>query len=406
MFTMQGKYASAVIMTELCDEATQQQIATFLNHPASQGSNVVIMPDTHAGAGCVIGLTMTLTDLIIPNLVGVDIGCGVEAYKLSSVSHSKVDFADVDKWIHEVIPTGGTVREKVADWESSIKDGSKLSAAVQATVNKLATDPKIKIDERRVYHSIGTLGGGNHFIEIDIDHNGDYWLVMHTGSRNFGYKIAMYHQNRAKEYISKKYNGASAYNTLEFLPLDEGGSEYLADMKIAQKYAEANRHVIAQEIVHGYFGNALDEVACIKSVHNYISFDDKILRKGAIVANANEKCIIPLNMRSGCLLCTGKGNKSWNMSAPHGAGRTMSRGEAHRTLSVEDFVNEMMEGKIYTSCVGKNTLDEAPAAYKDPAMIMRSITGTVTINDHILPVYSFKDATGGYDKKTKAREND
>ncbi len=407
MFTMRGKHSEATIMTNECDEITQQQLMNFLSHPAFKGSKIVIMPDCHAGAGAVIGTTMKIGEYVCPNIVGVDIGCGLDAYNLGQ--QDDLDLPHFDKFVHDEIPTGGSVRQQAASWPDLVEGGKNLLRDVESLTKRVNQHPRIDLDLGRVMKSIGSLGGGNHFIELDRDDNGDTWLVLHSGSRNFGYRVAFYHQQKAKEYMLEKYEGASAYKNLEYLPVNGGGNSYIQDMRVAQMYAEVNRRIIAQIILEGYFGEPICDVEdaghVVRSVHNYISFHDWILRKGAITAFEGEKCIIPLNMLEGCLLCTGKGAEDWNNSAPHGAGRLMSRSEARRSLSLEEFEQIMKDAGIYSSCIGKSTLDEAPGAYKDPDFIKDSIGDTVTIDCHMKPIYIYKDTTGGRDRKTGKKDH-
>ena len=247
---------------------------------------------------------------------------------------------------------------------------------------------KLELDVYDVLCQLGTLGGGNHFIEVNRDPEDNYWLVIHSGSRNFGLKIATYYQDKAKELMKKMFIEKEEYKNLEFLPLDMGGSEYIEAMKIAQGFASSNRKLMAKMILEGVFSLDMDQVEQIESVHNYINFEDNVVRKGAISAQIGQRVVIPLNMRDGSLIGVGKGNPKWNFSAPHGAGRVLSRKKAKETLTMEEYQNEM--SGVYTSCINKDTLDESPMAYKDKTLIMESIGETVDIEFQMKPVYNFK----------------
>jgi RNA-splicing ligase RtcB len=374
MFTLKGKYASAQLMTnQEVEQEAITQIYSVLNHPAFKDAKIVIMPDVHAGAGCVIGFTQTLNNYIIANLVGVDIGCGIDAYNLGP---QQVDFELFDKFVRENIPSGFSIRGKPLI----------LPQQLQEQIKKICDKIK-KADEIRALASVGTLGGGNHFIELNQDPDGNVWLVIHSGSRKFGLDIAIYHQQRAKALMKEMFIG-DAYKTLEFLPIDKGGQEYLDDMQAAQDYARISRRCMANILCENYFGMDAGYVEQVRSVHNYINFVDKIVRKGAISAHKGDRVIIPLNMRDGSIIAKGKGNSQWNFSAPHGAGRVMSRKKAKAQLTVEEFEEEM-EG-IWTSCINKDTLDEAPMAYKNKQVILDTIEETAEIQFIMKPIYNFK----------------
>lgn len=389
MFVINGKHAHAKIMTDQgLDETTMSQLYNLINHPMSKGTKIAIMPDVHAGKGCVIGYTQTLSKWVCPNLIGVDIGCGVEAFKLGLID---VDFPAFHKFLVKRIPTGSHTHPRVVDFSKYRVSGDKrLLKQVERVVQRINSDPKLKITQEYAENSLGSLGGGNHFIELDKDSEGNIWLILHSGSRNFGYKTAAYHQNRAKELMVSTFQGA-AYKGLEFLPLDQGGQQYLDDMLTAQFYAEINRTTMINIILQDFFKQ--EALEAIKSVHNYISFEDKIVRKGAIQAHLHQDVVIPLNMKDGVILGKGKGDPDWNMSAPHGAGRVMSRSQAKRELDADEFVKEMEEAGVYSECVGKKTLDEAPAAYKDAGEIIDAIGDSVHIIEHMKPVFAFKDTT-------------
>lgn len=388
MITITGKYNTACVMlkdeSEL-EEKTKEQISNFLDNPAFGDTHIAIMPDCHAGAGAVIGFTMKMNKYVIPNVVGVDIGCGIVAVRLDGVD--KIDFTDLDKAIHR-IPSGFSKypNDKSGDDKPYNRNISALEDIVNTSqVMRLTGTIGCKYDD--VICSLGTLGGGNHFIEINQDNEGNYWAVIHSGSRNFGLRIANYFQGKAKELLKDLFID-EAYKNLEFLPLERGGYEYLEAMSLAQKYAKLNRRLMLEQIVERYFGLHIKELPVVESVHNYIDLDNKIIRKGAIAAYEGDEVIIPLNMRDGSIIGIGKSNKQWNNSAPHGAGRILSRTKAKESVSLTDY-EKSMEG-IYTSCINKNTLDEAPMVYKDKDMIIDAIKDAVDIKFIMKPVYNFK----------------
>lgn len=374
MLTLKGKYNSANIFIDLIDEVTQKQIQSMLSHPAFGNSYIAIMPDTHAGKGSVIGFTMSMNKYIIPNIVGVDIGCGIEAINLGK---DYIDLEELDKFIKNNVPSGYKVHN---NYQFSMKNEDSYS------IKEICY--KLNLEFHRVFCSIGTLGGGNHFIEVDQAPNGDKWLVIHSGSRNFGLQVAKYHQQKAKDLMKKLFIDEGAYKDSEFLPLDMGGENYLEDMKVAQLYAQVNRNAMFDTLVSGFFKKECYALERVSSVHNYINFEDKIIRKGAIQANDGQRCIIPFNMRDGVAICKGKGSKKYNNSAPHGAGRILSRNKAKSILKLEDY-RKSMEG-IYSTTVTKNTLDEAPMVYKDMQLILDNIEETVDVEFLMKPIYNFK----------------
>ena len=362
MFELEGKYGTAKVFADRVEQTAMEQIQNLLNTPLAEDSQICIMPDCHAGAGCTIGLTMTIADKICPNLVGVDIGCGVIAARIQGVD--RIDFETLDNVIRKYVPSGFSIHE-------------------EASYAELQDQPlhcKDSIDMYRAMRSVGTLGGGNHFIEIDKDSSGNFWLVIHTGSRKFGLDIANYYQRLAKETC----NETSIPKELAYLEGDNA-ENYLNDMKMAQKYAIMNRSYILRQICDN-MGWMFDE--SFTTEHNYIDFEGNILRKGAVRANHSEKLIIPMNMRDGSLICIGKGNDDWNCSAPHGAGRLMSRSEAKKTLDLDDF-KKSMEG-IYTTCVSEETIDESPDVYKPLDSITRHLNQTAGVIDMLKPAYNFK----------------
>ena len=400
MIELQGKYASALVYTDVVDSESISQVINLLNQPYVAGSRVRMMPDIHAGAGCTIGTTMTITDKVCPNLVGVDIGCGMETIR---IREKHIEMQQLDKLIRREIPSGFEIRNKPHRYAKEI-DLEALHCAKY-------------VDLLRAEKSIGTLGGGNHFIEADRDDEGNLYIVVHSGSRHLGLQIANYYQNAAykalttyspeeieAEIAKLKAQGrhAEIQKTLKELktkpvhipkPLAyvEGEllRQYLDDMRIAQRFAMLNRKAMLDVIVKG-LGVHVEEQ--FTTIHNYIDTDYGILRKGAVSARAGEKLLIPINMRDGSLICIGKGNEDWNCSAPHGAGRLMSRGEAKQSFTVSEFKRQM-EG-IYTTSVGQGTLDECPMAYKSMADIVDNIGPTADILTVIKPVYNFKAGQG------------
>ncbi|MBQ7886103.1 MAG: RtcB family protein [Clostridia bacterium] len=355
MIELYGKYAQAKIFTDVVDQDAISQVIGMLNQPVMQGSRVRMMPDIHAGAGCTVGTTMTVKDRICPGLVGGDIGCGMEVVRLRE---SEMDLKKLDEVVRANVLSGAATRKGAHRFAGEI-DLSKLICA--KTVN-----------QDRAYGSIGTLGGGNHFIEANQDEDGHLYIVIHSGSRYLGKEVARYYEQAG---------GGKAFAYVEGELLEQ----YLHDMKIAQRYAGLNRQAMMDVIVRGMGLHVEEQFA---TVHNYIDMEHMVLRKGAVSAQAGERLIIPINMRDGSLICTGKGNEDWNCSAPHGAGRLMSRSQAKQTFTVEEY-QEQMAG-IYTTSVGRSTLDECPMAYKSMADIADNIGETATINAVIRPIYNFK----------------
>lgn len=400
------------IFTTNIEQEAIKQIDELLEQEPFKNCKVRIMPDVHSGKGCVIGFTADLGNKIIPNIVGVDIGCGMLCVELGNID---LNLEKLDKIINEFIPAGRNIREK---------EIFKLE-----NIEKLHCFRELK-ETNKFNKAIGTLGGGNHFIEIDIDDEKNKYLVIHTGSRNLGKQVAEYYQNLAielcsgkEEFHNKKYKLIETYkkqgkkseiqkaikelekeykNNKPNLPKDlcylEGKYRdmYLHDMKICQEYASLNRLQIAKEILMNYFQlTYIPEIDYppimnnrFETIHNYISFEDNIVRKGAISAHKGEKVIIPINMRDGSIIAIGKGNNDWNQSAPHGAGRIMSRIKAKNIFQLEDFVKSM-EG-IYTTSISEETIDEAPFVYKPIQEIIDNIQDTVEILKIIKPIYNFK----------------
>lgn len=412
---LKGKYNTAKVFTDNVDGATISQIINLCNQPMFKDSNIRIMPDCHAGKGCTIGTTMTITDKVIPNLVGVDIGCGMATLDLHLVDLENIDLNKLDNVIRKYIPHGFNTHEKSREKILKEKYGLDLE--------KLHCKNSVNID--RAYKSVGSLGGGNHFIEIDKTNEGKLYLTVHTGSRGLGKQVAEYYQKQAIKYCSKKYGKDLTSHIIadlkskgqEYLiektikeykystkkPVDDLCyledklmAHYLHDMLIAQRFAVVNRILIIADMIYNYsdreiaFRSILDDVdeKIIECIHNFIEPTDKILRKGAISAYKDELVIIPINMRDGVILGKGKGNPDWNNSAPHGAGRILSRSQAKQSISLEEFEESMKD--VFTTCVGQSTLDEAPQAYKPIEDIVNNIGDTVEIIDIMKPIYNFK----------------
>ena len=397
MIGLNGKYNSAKVFTDVIEQDAIAQIIAFCNQPVSAGEQIRIMPDVHAGAGCTIGTTMTITDKGIPNLVGVDIGCGMETVRLKE---KHIELQKLDKLIYEKIPSGFSIREKPHRYNEKI-DLDELYCIKH-------------IDPLRAEKSIGTLGGGNHFIEADKGEDGSIYIVIHSGSRHLGVEVAKYYQNEAYRRLNKssdkemneliarlkaegkqkqiqselkKVENTKTTDVPKHLAYCEGElfEQYIHDMKIVQEFAMLNRQAMMDEIIKGMHVHVAEQFT---TVHNYIDTDTMILRKGAVSAQAGEKLLIPINMRDGSLICTGKGNPDWNCSAPHGAGRLMSRSQAKQSFTVSEF-KKQMDG-IYTTSVNAQTLDECPMAYKSMEDIVDNIGDTVEINEVIKPIYNFK----------------
>lgn len=376
MIQLKGKYNFANVFIDEIDKTTEEQIREFLNQPMFKDAYIAIMPDCHRGVGSCIGFTMKINDYIIPNLIGVDLNCGIETYNLGKID---INFKEFDDFVRKNIPTGFKIHDRIVE---------PVTLRLLCSLLLRKTCKKTNQEIYRVLRSLGTLGGGNHFIEINEDEFQNKWLTIHTGSRNFGHKIATYYQNKAKELIKKMFI-KDIPKGLEFLTKETGGKEYLNDMLIAQEYAKWNRFCIAQILIKKYFKQKIENIESIKSVHNYVDLEAKIIRKGAISAQKGERCIIPFNMRDGVAICKGKGSSEYNFSAPHGAGRVMSRKKAKETLNLEKF-KKSMKG-IWSSTINKETLDEAPNVYKRKEDIIKNITETVDIEFFMRTIYNFKD---------------
>ena len=405
MLEIKGKMNTAICYAKVIEDVAIEQIKRMCDYELTAGNKVRIMPDVHAGKGCTIGTTMTVTDKVCPNIVGVDIGCGMYTVKLADKS---LDFEKIDEACHYV-PSGRNV------W-----DGRRERFDIQ----ELKCYRALK-DTKRLARSLGTLGGGNHFIEIDKAADGTHYLVIHSGSRNLGKQVAEIYQQFAidlhagkedyfirREEIIRTYKEAGRRVEIQDA-LKELAKEYTAktpdvpedlcwlygsflgnylhDVEICQRFACRNREIMAETILER---TGMSKEEAFHTIHNYIDTDEMILRKGAIAAHKGERVLIPINMRDGSVIAVGKGNPEWNYSAPHGAGRIMSRGKAKETLSLEEY-RASMEG-IYTTSVNESTLDEAPMVYKSLDDILDVINEAVDIVDIIKPVYNFK---AGEDEK-------
>ena len=389
MIIHKGKYNEAIIMVDDLDQETISQIYSFLNHPAFAKGHIAIMADAHAGAGSCIGFTMKMNEYVIPNVVGVDIGCGVLAINLGyPLFEGKKDFEHLDHFIKQNIPSGFNIRSVSDRMPNNKKPEDMFDKKLLREIREVVKTTRQDI--QRVKGSVGTLGGGNHFIEVDhCEETGMDWLLVHSGSRNFGLRVANHYQSKAKDLLKKLFVGSDAYKGLEYLPLDMGGDEYIEAMKVAQDFASLNRRLMANLIIQWISGNSpIGELETIETIHNYINFDDNIIRKGAVSAQRGERLVIPFNMRDGTAVCIGKGSSKWNYSAPHGAGRLLSRRKAKEQLVLKEF-QDAMEG-IYTTTATQNTLDEAPMAYKDMDYVVKAIGETVDIDFFMKPVYNFK----------------
>lgn len=408
MFTIQGKYNTAKIYADVYDDKVIDQITTIVNHPVSDGGPIAIMPDVHSGKGSVIGFTQVLGDRVCPNIIGVDIGCGIDTYELGKLQ--SIDFDKLDKFIHENIPSGHSVHDLGYSNEISERYVSQLRCG------------KFIGDVSYYHRSLGTLGGGNHFIEIDKDDDGNYYLLIHTGSRNLGVQVCNYYMNidnesvdfkaqlnEAKRQLIDQLKTANRYEEIETAltkltaswepklqtiqdvkdPLHyitgDDMTNYLFDMRLTQAWAKANRTEIACKILNHMNWDVIDH---FETIHNYIDMSHNIIRKGAVAAYKGQKLIVPINMGFGSLICTGIGNIDMNFSAPHGAGRLMSRRKAREMITLEQY-QQSMEG-IYSTCVDKQTLDEAPMAYKQYSDIAANLRNTAHIDKIIKPVYNFK----------------
>ncbi len=399
MIEIKGRYNTAICYCDEIEEVARQQIQDMCDQQVFAGSRIRIMPDVHAGKACTIGTTMTIEDKAVPNLVGVDIGCGMETVLLEE---KRIDFDRLDRVIREQVPSGKDVRQTPHPLNGEI-DLSMLRC-------------HLAINKERAVLSLGTLGGGNHFIEVDRDEEGRLYLVIHSGSRNLGAQMAAFYQklgwkhlsrvpDEAREALIERYKAEGRTDELndalramneDYVPdvvvperfaYVEGGNleDYIHDMRLVQRFATLNRQAMAQAILEGLNLHMADQFT---TIHNYIDTEHRILRKGSVSAQKGERLLIPINMRDGALLCVGKGNPEWNFSAPHGAGRLMRRSIAQNTLTVEEFQRQM--AGIYTTCVSQGTLDESPMAYKGIDAILSQIGPTAEVIRQIKPIYNYK----------------
>lgn len=399
MFEIRGKVNAAVCYATVVEDAAIEQIRRMCDHEFSAGSRIRIMPDVHVGKGCTIGTTMTITDKVVPNIVGVDIGCGMYTVELGKTD---IDFVKVDEAAH-FIPSGQEV------WEGRMERFDLTALRCYRDLKRSA----------RLERSLGTLGGGNHFIEIDAASDGTKYLVIHSGSRNLGKQVAELYQNLAidlnagrEDYFEKRDEIIRSYKEqgrrteiqaalkvleCEFIakepsiPADLCGlygkylDDYLHDVEICQQFARRSRERMAEILLER---TGMAARSAFHTIHNYIDTRERILRKGAIAAHKDELVLIPINMRDGSVLARGKGNPEWNYSAPHGAGRLMSRATARATLDLEAY-QKAMEG-VYTTSVNVHTLDEAPMAYKSMNDIIDVIRDAVDVIEVLKPIYNFK----------------
>jgi tRNA-splicing ligase RtcB len=392
MFDLQKNECPVQIHADSLDPIATEQVKQIAHHPALHGL-ISIMPDAHAGSGCVIGFTGKFRQAVIPNIVGVDIGCGVASLPLIGIS--RIDFQGLDEFIRATIPLGMNQREDTNFFKSvPVPDTLKKTAHSLCEHTEEGFFKGNKIGKHLPpLMQLGTLGGGNHFIEIGQSlADGSYRLIIHSGSRNLGKRVAEYYQGVAVEVT--KQMGLIVPRGMEYLPLSAGGDQYMHWATIAQAYARYNRRFMLASIL-SFFGMTFDEKQVIESVHNYIAEKDQVIRKGAISAYQGEQVIIPLNMADGTIIGIGKGNTSYNKSAPHGAGRKCSRKEMFRKLdngefSMEDFTASMTG--IFSTSIIRETFDESKFAYKDPAEIEKYLLETVTVTDRLKPVYNLKAA--------------
>lgn len=397
MLEVSGKFNTAKIFTDVVDETSIAQVIELCNQEFCAGSRIRLMPDIHAGAGCTIGTTMTIKDKVCPNLVGVDIGCGMETIR---IAENDIDLEKLDRIIYERVPSGFSIRV----------EEHKYSREIELSELRCVNH----VDIERAKKSLGTLGGGNHFIEADSDDDWNIYIVVHSGSRHLGLEVAKYYQEAGYKALCEADNGG-LQKIVQDLKAQGRQSEisnaikeykathqtkipkqlayvsgklfddYIHDMRLVQKFAELNRKAMMDEIVNVMGFTVVEQFT---TIHNYIDTDAMILRKGAVSAKNGEKLLIPINMRDGSLICIGKGNKDWNYSAPHGAGRLMSRASAKESFTVAEF-EKQMEG-IYTTSVNSSTLDECPMAYKSMEAIVGNIEPTAEILKIIKPIYNFK----------------
>jgi RNA-splicing ligase RtcB len=380
---VKGKHNEALVYAKALESTCENKIRLYLDHPAFAGTTVRIMPDVHLGKSTVIGWTATYTTLVIPSIIGLDIGCGVCACNLG---RGKLAFDKLDKFIRKNIPSGQEVRSSLHEAldgingfisenanDSALSDTGSFKNEIRRLCEKQGKNPE------RIFASLGTLGGGNHFIEIDLDENHNRWLLIHSGSRIFGAHTAEYHEILALRETDEGSN-------IKYLS-GEYADGYLADLRVVQHYAAVNRALMAQSIAKGFFDLDIKETEYRDCVHNYIDTASSIIRKGAISAKKDEPLIIPFSMAEGAVLGRGKGNAAWNNSAPHGAGRKKARTDA-RSLSLDEYRKEMRG--VWSSVICKDTLEESPMAYKKARDVLDYIGETVEVEQRLKPLYNFK----------------
>lgn len=406
MIKLEGKYnKDCKIFADEIEEPSYALIQNILNEKATENAKVRIMPDTHLGKGIVIGFTMPLTDRVNPFHIGVDIGCGMLCAKLGEeIKNMPLEY--IDEKIKSIIPMGREIQPQRQSELFNTEELNELIKNFTVNYNKryntnfaiLEIDDRyiknmldrIHIKSKNFYRSLGTLGGGNHFIEMGASKNNDYYLTIHSGSRNFGTRICNYHVDKNKSKIEASAGSFENFENIEndsekYYLEDEDMFAYCIDMVVAQYYAKINRDTILK-IISNELNITIENT--FQSVHNFIDFEDFIIRKGAIRSYKNEKMIIPFNMRDGILICEGKSNEDWNCSAPHGAGRVLSRTQAKSEININDFIDSMKG--IYSSSICEHTLDEAPQAYKDSKTIEKLIEPTANITDRLKPVLNIK----------------
>lgn len=417
MFEIKGKYTTAQVYATVCDNDTISQITNMCNQIWTEGSHIAIMPDTHYGVGCTIGTTMTINDKLCPSAVGTDIGCGMLCVELPHGNEITDYLKEIDDFINENICAGAIIR-----------DIPLKNDKIESEITNMKCYKELK-GKATFMKALGTLGGSNHFIEISFsDLTDKYFLVIHSGSRALGNSVGSYYVGLAEkrcneDVLNKQYNEWLKEIKKKINPKDiqkerakylanqperlmdkhlcylegEDFNNYLHDMDVCNRYAKLSREIIATEIIefiYSLFGKkapSLNDIYHFHTIHNYVDIKNKILRKGAISCQEDELVIIPVNMRDGSLICIGNGNKDYNYSGPHGAGRILSRKEAKNTVSLEEY-KKAMSG-VYTTSVCENTLDESPMAYKSLEDIVADITDTATIVDLLIPVYNFKSSS-------------
>lgn len=384
MFDIIGRYNRAVVYANQVDQTSYAQVLQMCNLEELKDSRIRMMPDMHAAEGCTVGTSMTIGASADPAYVGGDIGCGMQVYCLND---REIDYAALDQAVRERIPAGAAIR---AHAHPRLKE---LPIDDLHCFNALRHDT--------VARSLGTLGGGNHFIEVDRGLDGRMYLVIHSGSRRLGRDVAQYYMKAAhfaaqgltmadvRKMKSVPYKGESAFLRGELL------NQYLHDMDIAVDYARLSREIMAQSLIEAM---CLDVIDSFATVHNYIDTRHGILRKGAVSAQKGEQLIIPINMHDGSLICTGKGNEDWNFTAPHGSGRVMSRSQAKETISLEEY-RAVMDG-IFSTSISESTLDESPMAYRPIEDILDTIDPTAEVTEIIMPVYNFKASKAALDEET------